>query len=338
MSSENDKVLQIIATTPNFPDQIDAIAKATNWFRPGLHGPHWPTARVIDAYLSNNINVDEAVDQLATPIEQAYTAALNGKRDRSDTSTECGLWDLYYGILHAAKQSPWDPSSSHNQDKLLELVQGLKARPDPISPDHVLSYGLANDWVFQDRCLWSNLTLLGPAARETWNDSCGCGAGCTEPEVQAWCNVNAFVARLTKAKVRDFYTYGMWAMRDAVEGGNRGTRSVVDERGVKIEFRIALVWLKVVGREMWERSCEGSAQMEEVEMEVPLDVDVRGKKCPWAAAGALMLLRSRWNYWRRRFRLVTVSKNKKWSEGDKHLALEAATLMEGIERDDLASG
>lgn len=72
--------------------------------------------------------------------------------------------------------------------------------------------------------------------------------------------------------------------------------------------------------------------MEEREVEVPLDVNVEGKKCPWAADGGPMFLRSRWSYWRRRFRLVTVSKNhEKWSEGDKQLALEAATLMEGIE-------
>lgn len=333
--SKNDRVRQIVATIPNFPDQIDAIATVSGWFRPG-HGPHWPTGRVIDSYLTESITVQEAVTQLATPIEEAYIAALRGKRDNSDTSTECGLWDLYYGILHAAKKSHWDSTSSRDQDKLLQLVQALKARPDPISPDHVLSYGLARNWVFSGRCLWSKLTLLGPSARETWNDSPGCGAGCSEPEVQAWCNVNAFVARLSATDTAHFWNYGIWALRDAVEGGSCGTTGHVDDQGVRIDMRVALVWLRVVGKEMWQRSCDGSALLEH-EVEVPLDVDVSGKKCPWALDGAPEYSWSRWDYWRRRFRLVSVSKNRKWNEATKQLALEAAIFMEQIEKEDDAS-
>ncbi|RYP18802.1 hypothetical protein DL765_003737 [Monosporascus sp. GIB2] len=38
--------------------------------------------------------------------------------------------------------------------------------------------------------------MLGSSACETWNTGCGCGAGWTLPEQQAWVNVNAFAARL----------------------------------------------------------------------------------------------------------------------------------------------
>lgn len=39
--------------------------------------------------------------------------------------------------------------------------------------------------------------MFSPASTESWNDFLGCGAEWEPPEVSAWVNVNAFVARLT---------------------------------------------------------------------------------------------------------------------------------------------
>ncbi|RYP92695.1 hypothetical protein DL770_001208 [Monosporascus sp. CRB-9-2] len=65
--------------------------------------------------------------------------------------------------------------------------------------------------------LWSDLVMLGLSACETWNTGCGCGAGWTFPEQQAWANVNAFVARPTASRIAPFSLYGMRAPGEALE-------------------------------------------------------------------------------------------------------------------------
>lgn len=340
IGGQQAKVLQIIATTSNFSDQIDAIATVQHWCKSGWRWDqdtsahnHWQTDRIFESYISGLMSVRQAVDQLSIPIETAYIAALNGEpvTESGDTAgfdAASGLWDLWWGVFHAARKAPWDLPSNKDQPKLLELIQQIQARPDPISLDTPLPPTLQNDFVYSDRRLWSNLTLIGPAVRELWDDSPGCGSGVTEPEVKAWLNVNAFAARLTISGIRDFWTYGIWAMRDAVEGRACRTTGAVDVKDDKIAFRVAYVWLKVAGREMWESCCEGS---EREEVEVPMDVDVCGKKCPWFGNEKPDFLRSRWRYWCGRFELVCLSKNREWSDGSKAMALEATMLMRQID-------
>jgi hypothetical protein len=343
IGGQEDKVLEIINTVPKFEDQIEAIATAQHWCKPGWRWDqdtntqnHWQTDRTIDSYISGAISVHQAVDQLAIPIEQAYIAALNGEpvTDSADTSgsdTASGLWDLWWGVFHASRKAPWDLSSNQNQLRLVELVQCFQERPDPISPETVLPHVLRNDLIFEDRRLWSNLAMIGPAARGLWDDCPGCGCGCTEPEVQAWLNVNAFAARLTISGTRSFWTYGIRAMRGAVEGRSCRTTGIVDDNGDKIAFREAMVWLEVAGKQMWEKCCEGSDGTAMEEVDVPLDVNVCGKKCPWFGSGTPQLTRARWSYWRRRFEMVSLSKNNEWSEGSKAKALEVAELMKRLE-------
>lgn len=78
------------------------------------------------------------------------------------------------------------------QNKLVDLVAAFKARPNPPKPA-ATAVSLRNDWLYASGQLWSVLAMLGPSARECWNDSPRVGAGLEEVEIQAWENVNAFV-------------------------------------------------------------------------------------------------------------------------------------------------
>jgi hypothetical protein len=149
-------------------------------------------------------------------------------------------------------------------------VAALKARPDPPMPPDI-TVALARHWVWDEGCLWSQQILFGACARETWNDSPGCGAGWTDPEAEAWVNINAFVARLTAQRVRNFTTYVGWAMNAALpepRDGDDGSKEVdvVSENigmaghnpppsaevAARVMFRTVEAWLKVAGSYLWK--------------------------------------------------------------------------------------
>lgn len=191
--------------------------------------------------------------------------------------------------------------------------------PEHLKDDQVPEYGK----------LWSFLELFGPSARETWNDSPSSGAGTTEPEIQAWFNLSAFVARLTKTGTEEFWLYAVWEFRDALEASATSRTGdddagVVDSSGVRIDLRTTLVWLKIAGKEMWE-ACNRGEQMNDI----PIDNDSCSKDCPWYGCGELS--RGQWNYWKSSFGVILVSKSDKWPNGAKKFAAEALRLMESIE-------
>ncbi|KAJ6465531.1 hypothetical protein C8R47DRAFT_1155003, partial [Mycena vitilis] len=182
--------------------------------------------------------------------EEDLDALQAAVTDADDAPTAEGqLWDLYYSILHAAKKTPWRDVAA--QQRLVDLAAALKARPNPPHPVR-MTIPASRNWVWEGGAyLWSNQIMFGPSARETWNDSPGCGAGWRVPEVRAWTNVNAFVARLSAQGVRDFRLYGMWALREALEdeiaiGGHHPAESV--SWMAEALFEGAAVWVRLAGR------------------------------------------------------------------------------------------
>lgn len=301
----------------NEPAQIDAIAKIRHYFM----GDGRAVA-IVDAYIDGTIDLQETVRQIAEPIERAYSTADGGRLFVSEEevarnqrtfhspdkatelwgpeedieefrarvtgpsdapSVEGELWDLYYTILHASKKIPW--SDGVAQQKLVDLLATLKARQNPQRPAD-MTIALKRYWIYQWGELWSDLVLLGPSGRETWNDSPGCGAGWEAPEISAWVNVNAFVARLTVQEVRNFGIYGSWALREALEDkieAHAGHHCPPPSKVYKAEvlFKVAAVWIRLAGRYMYDH----------------LIPDPEGRE----EADTRFWTRSQWDRWRRRF-------------------------------------
>ena len=339
-------------------DKIDALAHARGWFQ--------GSTTLISAYLSATTTLPEIVDKIAAPIDEAYTTAdhgqalweaervARGQREYCATpeealelwgpeeefpapevelegdgksTTEGQLWELWYGVLHAAKRIPWDDEAQQN--KLVDLVKAFKARPDP-PPPAKMTKALKTGLIWSSGSLWSHLIMLSLSARETWNDSCGVGAGFTPPEQRAWMNVNAFVARLTISGTRSFQDFGGWAMRDALEDESEGRdlhyRPPRAERRSCV-IKVAAVWILVAGKYLYERRVieEGGWRGEEIN----LDGEDK-ERFPWDGCADIDWTDTRWTFWRRMFEKL--AGEKKYTEESRALAArtakEIATLQE----------
>ncbi|KAL1876998.1 hypothetical protein Daus18300_002607 [Diaporthe australafricana] len=323
------------------PAQIDAIAKIRRYFM-----GQGRVVGIVDAYIDGATDVQETVRQIAEPIEYAYTTANGGRLFVSEEklarhqrpfhspdkavemwgpeenidefqarvtdpidapSVEGELWDLYYTILHASKRIPWIDGGA--QQKLVDLLASLKARPNPPRPAG-MTVALNRYWIYEWGELWGDLVLLGPAGRETWNDSPGCGSGWEKPEVSAWLNVNAFVARLTVQGVRNFATYGNWALRDALEEEiepSAGAHHPAPSKAYKAEllFQVAAVWIRLAGQYMFDR----------------LIPDPEDGKEP----DTLFWTHSQWDKWRGRFE--EEAQKEQYSNEVTIVAKECAAIM-----------
>lgn len=264
----------ILQSTPHEPEQIDALAAHYGWFRGDPAGTAYTT---VQAYMSGSLDRETAVRQLTARVDEAYstgdyriasTGDDNSNVNHDDggddnNSTESLLWDLWYSILHTAKRTPWTDSQAQN--KLINLVRALKAHPNPAFPSLFppeQADALRNNWIWSSGTLWSELILLGLATRECWNDMPWCDGNDSEitiPEIHAWTNVNAFVARLDKEGVVPMCVFGRWAMEGALgigmqqEKGRRWTPSTTE---LNAYVPAAAVWILIVGEELWERERE----------------------------------------------------------------------------------
>lgn len=278
--------------------QIDAIATARCYFRGCGRA-----VDIVNSYVNGTIDVRQTVRRIAEPIEYAYTTADGGRRfvseelcarsqrsyhkpemalelwgpeedlnelqarmtDPDDAPTVEGeLWDLYYTILHAARKTPWRDEGA--QQKLVDLVVAFKTRPDPEFPSNMTT-ALKKNWIYEWGRLWSNAIMLGPSARESWNDQPGCGAGWYPPEVSAWANVNAFVARLTAQGVHDFHLYSLWALESALDVKidiHPHSRTPASSEAVKAEclFEVARIWIRLAGQSIFQGLSSGTESNE----------------------------------------------------------------------------
>jgi hypothetical protein len=111
-----EEIQAFINAAPTFSAHVDELATARHWKRPRI--PGWSTVPILDAYLSRTLGAEEAVDQLATPIEQAWAQELKQPAVNPDDTvidTQSGIMDLWFGVIHAAKKSIWDDETDHGQ-------------------------------------------------------------------------------------------------------------------------------------------------------------------------------------------------------------------------------
>jgi Fe-S cluster biosynthesis and repair protein YggX len=313
---------------PSFPEQVDAFAKLRNYFRPEDDSETYP---VIVAYLASEIGVDEAVARIAEPIEKAYTTADHGRKladpEKWNTtyegySTEGYLWDLYYGILHAARRIPWN-TERDQQVHLLNLLKALKARPDP-EPSYK-TMEIDYDWVLSEDGLWSNLSMMGPSARESWNDCPGGGAGLEEPEIKAWANVNAFIALVTRDNVSNYWTYCLWATKSALE------RQYKKNENHKLEVCVpaALAWISILGERIYGRVKENTKSAEQIAE--PSAEQSTSKRWRWENGDQYdHISEENWNAWKKRFSEVV--DDEKLKDETRIAARTAMDEMERLER------
>ncbi|KAG9248955.1 hypothetical protein BJ878DRAFT_486102 [Calycina marina] len=208
----------------NESHQIDTIACERGWFHGDKEDECYQT---IHMYMNDELSLEVAIEAITKPTDEICSSAWEPSKE---SSVERNLWKLHYGILHTAKKTPWRDTAAHN--KLVDLVRGPKAHPDPHS-----SEGVAQNFCFSKN-IWSNLGMLGPSTRECWNNSPGCGSGYSVPEIHAWTNINAFVARLTETELSPFWIYCIWAMRSGLE----------DEHKLDSYIPVATVWPSFLGR------------------------------------------------------------------------------------------
>jgi len=237
-------------------------------------------------------------------------------------STEGGLGRLWFSLMHACRKTPWAGEGSGQLMMLVKLVQTLKCRPNPPMPEGA-TLALLNDWVWESGQLWSNLTLLGPNARDSWNDAPGGTMGFTEPEIKAWERQNAYVAYLTATDTADFLNYGVWAMRDALEGGIaqiRELRRTPEMRAKQLEVTlgVVVVWLSIAGKEMYQWS---------VETAEPVGAVDSGVLNAWRTSSEIS--DARWGYWKRR--LAKFARDEKVSALSRSHAVRAGAEMQRLE-------
>lgn len=96
--------------------------------------------------------------------------------------------------------------------------------------------------------------------------------------VDAWVNLNAFVARITASVSVDVRTYRIGALRDALEvnieggvGHKQGSMIVKKETVVTV----ACIWVLIAGEFIYERWVDSARETDEV------DVRLREQSLPW---------------------------------------------------------
>lgn len=300
---------------------IDELASSRNWFR---GDSKLPFTAVVDGYLSESLDLPTAVTKIVQPVNEQYTSG--------DQDTESLLWDLWYTILHAAKKSsrktPHPTTNTANKDqaraanlnpslpspdhlKLLTLLEALKNSTEPTPP----ADKSPDDWVFRaDGKVWSVLLLFGPATREVLNDAPGDGSGYEDVELQAWTNLNAFLAHVARRRIADIDKMGVFALREGLErqhkgdgdgdGDGDGRFRATEARKLDAFVSTAGVWALIMGEELWARLGEGQN--------------------PTAASGDVISSK-RWDTWVERFQFLSCREDLQL--GTKELAAQAVAIM-----------
>ncbi|SMY21120.1 unnamed protein product [Zymoseptoria tritici ST99CH_1A5] len=348
---QENRVRKVIESNPSEADQLDAIAKIRGWYDPCNE-----ENAVLSKYMAGCLSLEAAINMLAEPIDHLYTTANDGRlfytaemvarsqRHMYDTvkaeelwgleqdfpisdeigtpSVEGKLWCLWFAVCHTARKTPW--ADEGKQMKLVDFARQIKQRPDPPPPQN-MTIPLKRDWQYSSGTLWSTLSMLGPSARETWNDAPGYGAGFSSPELNGANNINAFIARLSLHGVANFWRYGVWAL-----DGGLAVDPREDHRGTSAEklnayIPTAVVWIRIAGQAIWEKIVREDFDSEK-------RYDANRVLAPQQASPQheQTYTRARWRYWRDRYDIM--SGRDQLAEETRKLCAEAALLMKDIEK------
>jgi hypothetical protein len=302
-AAKEREIREALANIPDEASQIDYVMEKRGCFRHEDDSLFYPT---VQEYLSTDLPLEEATEKLLAPI---HTAILKQHENLN-------MWDLWFSIIHSAKRLPFRDVVSLT--KLVDLMSAIKASPPPPDTAH--------------KDLFHTLTDFGMCARESMNDSPGCGSGYTLSERHAYTNMIYFYALLLKSGAAGFWIYCIWEMRSALEdvqeddpperGHQPGTRIE------KFEARVpaAAVFVFAVGKEVYAREEDLSETRPEYG-----DPGKGGKL--WK--GQAEFSKERWALWKSRF--VEVSELEELSEEVRAIAKEAVEAMKRIENEEVAA-
>jgi hypothetical protein len=189
MSQEqNQRIQSIISTNGNEGAKIDQIAKVRGWFRPEDNSAFYP---VIQDYLNQQIDLDEASEKLFDPIDAKIAA------NKLDDVNFMDLWD---SVIHSARRLSYH--EKENQYRLAELVVAFKNHS--VSDNEKYNY------------LYSSMTDFSIACREAYNDTPEPGSA-VDVEINAWANLNYFYGLVAGKDIFDLSLYAIWVLRQALE-------------------------------------------------------------------------------------------------------------------------
>jgi hypothetical protein len=299
MEAREREIVEAIANVQDQATQVDIIMKKRRCFGPALDGESkfYP---IVQDYMNSDVKSEDAAKKLLTPINDAI---LQNRKNLN-------FLDLWYSIIHSAKRLPFRNTTGLN--KLVTLMKAIKSSfPPPTAKD-------------QD--IYTCLRDFSLAARETINDSPGCGSGYLPPEVHAYANMIYFYALLTVEEVRNFWIYCIWEMRSALEtpheddapDGSRHSGTAMQKYNATIPS--AAVWIFAAGKQIYEREYDLTPKSK---ME-----GNPGKGGPlWE--GKPEFSKQRWALWKKRF--GELADMEGLTEEVKSIAKEATEAMDRID-------
>ncbi|KAK0243770.1 hypothetical protein EDD85DRAFT_760496 [Armillaria nabsnona] len=257
----------------------------------------------IDALLTGRVNLTVTAEQLT---RWAYDPKAFGD------DAEGGLWDLWSTINDKAERTKSDDDIVHGN--LVELVDVIKHLASP-----------KNDAGEKSKCwemtLWEHLPIFGANMRESWNFFDAEEDTERAPKRERWVNLNAFVARLTAARVYDFELYAIWQLRDALEEPIEESGEEVTGSSFDAKIPAAVQWILYCGELIYtsKREYEHGPRVGDPAKGGELwKGDKRG------------FCEERWDFWKNRF--AELQHYEKLLPETRALAGKAIQVMEGIEK------
>ncbi|PSN63629.1 hypothetical protein BS50DRAFT_576257 [Corynespora cassiicola Philippines] len=293
--TRDQKIQEVISSTPDEAQQIDQIAKIRGYFG----APNDKTATyhsLVQDYVAGTSDLSTTTQKLFSTIQDANT---------SQDSKSVFFMNLWYTLLHTAKRTPFRDTPRHT--KLVDLAKAIK--------DPQISGASPSDT--HELSMWS---------REVMNDAPGGASGYSAPEIHAWTNVNYFLALLKGAGLAS-YIFDIWAMREALErehfddgphdGPNRATAAQKYDAWVPA----AAVWVFGEGDKLYG-------------LEEDLTPKSRNQGNPAKGGelwkGGAEYSKERWAFWKKRF--GEVGGMGEVSEETRGVAKEAVVAMEEVEK------
>ena len=186
--AQNQRIQSVISTNDTEAAKIDQIAEIRGWFRPVDDSIFYP---VIQDYVNQNIDLDEASKKLFAPIDSKIAA---NKLD------DVNFKDFWYSVIHSARRTGYDKTEV--QSRIADIATAFK--------DHSIPNNEKYNY------LYSSMTDFSMACREAYNDTPE-PASAVHVEINAWANLNYFYGLVARTNVFDLSLYAIWAERQALE-------------------------------------------------------------------------------------------------------------------------
>lgn len=248
--------------------------------------------------MSEKLTLDEVSSKIFAGIDEKIVASQ---------LDDVNFMDLWRSILHSARHT--DFREIQQRDTVADLVDLVAAFKEHSVPGNE-----------KYNYLYSSLTDFDMACRASYNDAPVAHDGFYQLEVDAWANLNFFLARITGKDVADFSINAIWAMREALETVQQDDEDATAAQKYDAHVPAAAAWAQGSDRKLF---------LLEKDL-TPTDP----KQGNPARGGELWKGKSefspeRWAFWKERF--VAIGEMKEISEATQAIAKSAVEHMERAE-------